>query len=158
MRSRKFSDRNEIDDIIRKCQVCNVAMVDDENKPYVLPFNFGFDGEYLYLHSDPKGKKVDILLQRPDVCISFSADHELYHRDDHVACSYSMKYRSVLLYGKVAFIEDEENKVRILNIIMKHYTGRDDFKYSAPAVRNVRVYKVHIDRLDGKVFGWREGM
>ena len=142
-----------MDDIIRRCEVCNVAMVDEDNKPYVLPFNFGYDGEFLYLHSHPEGRKVDILTKRPDVCISFSTDHELYHRDDHVACSYSMKYRSVLLYGKVDFIEDDEEKIRILNVIMRHYTGKDDFTYSPPSVKNVKVYRITIERIDGKAFG-----
>jgi len=156
MRSQKISERSEIDAIIRRCDVCNVAMVDLDNKPYVLPMNFGYDGEFLYLHSDPKGKKADILEQRPEVCVSFSTDHQLYRQNDRVACSFSMKYRSALLFGQVGFVEGKEEKQRILNIIMKQYTGREDFEYSTPALNNVRVYRVSIDRLEGKVFGWRE--
>lgn len=157
MRSQSFSDRQAIDDIIRKCEVCNVGMVDEQNMPYVLPFNFGYDGEFLYLHSDPAGRKVEVLKNNPKVCISFSTDHELFHRDDHVACSYGMRYRSVLLYGTVETVEDDEGKINALNLIMKHYTGTDDFKYNAPAVRNVKVFRVYIQRLDGRSYGFREG-
>ena len=56
--------------------------------------------------------------------------------------------------GKVEFIEDMEEKRRALDIIMRHYT-KDQFSYSDPAVRNVKVWKVPVDQMTGKVFGLR---
>ena len=56
--------------------------------------------------------------------------------------------------GKVEFIEDMEGKRHALDIIMRHYT-KDQFSYSDPAVRNVKVWKVPVDQMTGKVFGLR---
>jgi nitroimidazol reductase NimA-like FMN-containing flavoprotein (pyridoxamine 5'-phosphate oxidase superfamily) len=70
-----------------------------------------------------------------------------------VACSYLLKYRSVQAFGHVEFIEDAEGKVEALNIIMKHYTGKE-FKYGAPSIREVACYKVVIDKMYGKEFGY----
>ena len=56
--------------------------------------------------------------------------------------------------GKVEFIEDMEEKRHALDIIMRHYT-KDQFSYSDPAVRNVKVWKVAVRQMTGKVFGLR---
>lgn len=143
-----------ITEIVRACEVCNVGMVDQENMPYTLPFNFGYDEGKVYLHSAPVGRKIEILRNNPNVCISFSTAHVLYKQSEQVACSFGMKYKSVLIKGKVEFIEDYDEKIRILNCIMKQYTKRDDFSYSAPSVINVAVMKVVADSIEAKAFGY----
>lgn len=154
MKSRIITLPEAINEIITSCEVCNVGMVDQENLPYTLPFNFGFENNTVYLHSAPVGRKIDILKQKPDVCITFSTAHELYKQSEEVACSYGMRYKSVLIKGKVEFIEDFEEKVRILNIIMKQYTKRDNFEYSKPSVINVAVMKVVAEKIEAKAFGY----
>ena len=64
-----------------------------------------------------------------------------------------MKYRSVLVYGRVEFVEESEEKIKALNCIMRQYTDRV-FTYSDPAVREVAVYKVIIDKMEGRVYGY----
>lgn len=145
-------DKFEIKQIIDKCDCCFLAMVDQEGKPYVLPFNFGYEDDTIFLHSDTKGKKIDILKTNPNVCLAFSTDHKLFFRHETVACSYGMDYRSVLAYGKVVFIEDFDEKVRVMNIIMRKYAGKE-FSFNAPAVNNVAVYKVEVSKIEGKVSG-----
>lgn len=153
MANRMTSDRKIIQKIIDKCEACYVGMVDQQGKPYVLPFNFGYEEGIIFLHSAQQGKKIDILKNNPDVCVSFSTDHQLFHRHEPVACSYGMKYRSVLAFGKVVFIEEYDEKVRVLNIIMQKYAGRT-FDYNPPAVNNVSVYKVVVDTYEGKESGY----
>lgn len=154
MRVKSLDYIEQKEDVINRCDVCNIAMVDEEGTPYVLPFNFAYKDQVLYLHSAPEGKKMDILKKNNRICVSFSTDHELYHQNENVACSYSMRYKSVLLHGKVEFIDELEKKREILNLIMKKYSSRDDFKYSLPALKNVRVMKVAAKKIEGKTFGY----
>lgn len=140
--------------IINKCEVCSVAMVDENNEPYVLPFNFAYQNQTLYLHSAPEGRKIDVLKRNPDVCVSFSSDYQLYHQNERVACSYSMKYKSVLLHGKVNFIDDLDRKKEILNLIMEKYTSKSDFGYSMPALKNVTIMEIPVENLEGRTFGY----
>jgi hypothetical protein len=153
MKNRTDLSLHEIEEIIKKCDVCNLAMVDSTNLPYVVPMNFGYEGGVIYYHGSSSGKKVEALKQNHNVCVSFSTDHELRWQSDNVACSYSMKYRSVIAYGKVIFIDTPEDKVKALNIIMKNYTERT-FKYNDPSVREVNVFKVIIDKIKGRVYGY----
>jgi nitroimidazol reductase NimA-like FMN-containing flavoprotein (pyridoxamine 5'-phosphate oxidase superfamily) len=153
MKSRILSFEPEIENIIQKCRYCSLAMVDLEGKPYVLHMNFGFRDKVLYLHAAPEGKKIDILKQNPDVCVAFSTDHLLRWQNIDVACSYTMKYRSVLLYGKVEFVEDMKQKEDALNVIMNQYTD-ENYRYSEPAIRNVCVFTVKAERIEGRAFGY----
>ncbi len=154
MRKTTFlKELKEIEVIIKKCDTCHIAMVDENNKPYLLPFNFGYHEGTVYLHSDPNGKKIEILKKNPAVCINFTADHELFRQNEKVACSYGMRYRSVLVDGDVEFINDFDAKVDALNIFMKQYVDRD-FTYSKPAINNVCVFKVEIKDFIGKTYGY----
>ena len=150
LKDREIKDFNEIEEILKTAQVCHVGMVDD-GKPYVLPMNFGYVENTIYLHSAPDGKKIDILTKNNNVCISFDIDQKLKYRDEHVACSWGMRFRSVVLSGKVFFIEDNVEKINCLNIIMKHYTNKE-FSYNLPAVKNVKIWKVEIEEITGKKF------
>ncbi|HPD95802.1 MAG TPA: pyridoxamine 5'-phosphate oxidase family protein [Tenuifilaceae bacterium] len=154
MKSRSDLTQREIDQILNKCNVCNVAMVDNEGDPYVLPFNFGYNEGSIYIHSGPEGKKIDIWNKNPKVCMSFSTDYELKHQSPNVACSYSMRYRSVLVYGSVDEIKNLDEKKKVLNIIMQKYTGRNDFEYNEPALKNVKVFVVVPYKIEARAYGY----
>jgi nitroimidazol reductase NimA-like FMN-containing flavoprotein (pyridoxamine 5'-phosphate oxidase superfamily) len=153
MNSKIITKLAELEEIINQSEVCYMGMVDENGLPYTVPFNFAYEDSVLYFHSAPFGKKIDILKKKPDVCIAFSLGHELHHHDVEVGCSYSMKYRSVLAYGKVEFIEDIEQKTSWMNKIMLKYTQRE-FKYSLPAITNVACYRVVIEKMTGKKRGY----
>lgn len=144
--------QTEIDQIINSCEACVIGMVDLNGDPYVLPFNFGYKDGKLYIHSGPEGKKIDIWKNNPKVCISFSSDYKMNIRHENVACSYSMKYKSVLIYGRVESITELDEKAKILNIIMEKYSGRSDFEYSKPAILNVGVFEIHIDKIESRAY------
>jgi nitroimidazol reductase NimA-like FMN-containing flavoprotein (pyridoxamine 5'-phosphate oxidase superfamily) len=153
MKNRSLASQQEIDEIIKKCQVCHIAMADANGIPYVIPMNFGYRDGVIYLHSSRHGKKIDILKSNPKICIAFSTDYHLRYQHEDVACSYSMKYRSVLAHGSVEFVEDTEEKIRHLDIVMAQYSTRE-FKFNPPALREVCCYKVVVEKFEGRVYGY----
>ncbi|NVO19337.1 MAG: pyridoxamine 5'-phosphate oxidase family protein [Bacteroidetes bacterium] len=153
MRAKPVLLQRDIDEIISKCNVCYVGMVDDSGLPYVLPFNFGYKDGIIFLHSSHKGLKIDILKQHPEVCVVFSADHMLRSQSEQVACSYSMHYRSVQAFGNIEFVDEREEKIGILNILMANYTDKE-FTYNEPSLREVCTFKVKVKRFSGKIFGY----
>lgn len=150
---RNLTKREEMESIILKSEICHVGMCDLQCNPYVVPFNFVFHEGYVYLHSAMEGKKIDILKQNKNVSAVFSIDHELGWRDEHVACSWGMRYRSVMINGKVEFIEEYDKKMEVLNTIMKKYAGRE-FSFNKPAVVNVCIYRIAIGEMTGRVYGY----
>ena len=152
MRVRAISDRTEIEEIIGRCQVCHMAMTDTAGKPYVLPMNFGYRDGVIYLHGSQHGKKIDSLRQRPEICINFTTDHQLRYQNEEVACSWSMKYRSVLCYGTVEFLATPDEKTEALHIVMAQYADRQ-FNFNPPSIREVNVWKIRVERFEGRAFG-----
>ena len=153
MRARAISDKKEFTEVIQRCQWCHLAMTGLDGKPYVLPMNFGFRDDVIYLHGAQHGKKVDILKQHPDVCINFTGDHVLRYQNEQVACSWSMKYRSVLCYGMVEFITDPEEKMAAMHIVMAQYT-KGGFKFNPPSIREVNVWKIKVLKYEGRAYGY----
>ncbi|RUT73128.1 pyridoxamine 5'-phosphate oxidase family protein [Ancylomarina longa] len=148
--------KEQIEEIIQSCDICFVGVIDTEGKPYVVPMNFGFKEDYVYLHGTNFGKLIDSLKINPEVCITFCTPPELAYQDAHMACSYRMKGKSVVSRGRIEFINEIEQKVDALNILMGNYTNRA-FKYSAPAVQNVEVYQMKVKEITAKEFGASHG-
>ncbi len=142
--------QDELIDIIRRCKVCHVGFVND-NKPYVLAFNFGFDDNKIYLHCAKEGHKLDILAKNNNVCVYFDNDHDFFARHEEVACSYRMRYHSVQAMGKAEIVTDYDQKVNALKIFMKQYSERE-FQFSKPSVDNVNIICIEIEKMTGRKF------
>jgi nitroimidazol reductase NimA-like FMN-containing flavoprotein (pyridoxamine 5'-phosphate oxidase superfamily) len=149
-KEREITDPGEIESIIRKAQVCRVAMVDG-NQPYVVPVCFGYEKGALYVHGALAGRKIDVLKKNNRVCFEMDADVEI--RGAEKACKFSLRYRSVIGTGKVRFLDKDDEKTRALDMIMRHYSDRD-FTFSKPDLDSVLVWKIEIDSLSGKKAGY----
>jgi len=145
-------ERHLIEEIISKNVLCYVGMIDLNSMPYVIPMNFGYQDDVVYLHSALEGSSINALKVNPNVCITFCTEPTLTYQHKEVACSYRMKGASVICRGKVVFEEDFDKKVEALSLIMKHYTT-ETFAYSEPSVNNVCIWKVEIENISTKVFG-----
>lgn len=155
MKTYPIEEKERIEQILKSEQICFVGFSDENGIPYVLPMNYGYENNVIYLHSAQKGRSIKILEQNPNVCITFSTQPKLVWQHPDVACSYRMQSESVICNGKVFFEEDFEEKERVLSIIMRQYTDRD-FKYSVPAINNVKIWKVPIESISAKEFGVRQ--
>lgn len=140
----------ELEDIIKRLKVCHVGMVDG-NVPYVLGFNFGYENKTIYLHCSQEGKKIEILKKNNNVCVYFDLDHDLFFRHEDVACSWRLRYRSVMGLGKAEFVTDYNEKIRGLEIFMKNYSEKE-FAFNKPSVDNVCVIKITLDKITGRKF------
>jgi hypothetical protein len=151
MRTCFIENRKEIDEIIRACKTCYLAM-SDNNKPFIVPMNFALDGDSVILHSAPEGRKWKTLKKNPKVCINWTLGEEIAWQNVRVGCSYRVKSKSVLAEGTVKFVDDFDEKTRLLKILMSQYSD-GEFKFGKPSVENVGVFKVEIEKLSVKVFG-----
>lgn len=155
MRTLFIENRGEIEKIIRKCKTCYLAM-SDGGFPYVLPMNFALDNDSIILHSAQSGRMWETLKKNPHVCINWTLGEEIKWQNVKVGCSYRVQSKSVLVAGKVEFIDDFYEKTRCLELLMGQYSDRE-FKFSKPSVENVGVIKVTIEKISAKEFGAKVG-
>ncbi len=63
-KEKQVTGRRAIDAVIRASSVCRLAM-SHEDRPYVVPLCFGYDGGTLYFHSALEGKKaLDLIMKQ----------------------------------------------------------------------------------------------
>ena len=151
MRTLFIENREEINSIIRACKTCFFAM-SENGKPYVIPMNFALEDDCVILHSAPSGRMWETIKANPKVCINWTLGEDLAWQDVKVGCSYRVKSKSVLVEGEVEFIDDFDEKYRCMKLMMAQYSDRE-FEFGAPAVKNVGVFKVRIDKITAKEFG-----
>ena len=152
MQTLVHQDQVFIEEVLREAKICFVGMADTDGTPFVIPMNFGYRNGSFYLHSAQEGRSISILSRNPKVCISVSVDNSLVFQNAEVACSYRMKAKSVIAWGKVVYEEEDERKREALDIIMKQYVDRP-FRYSDPSVHNVKIWRVDVEEITCKEFG-----
>ncbi len=144
-------DLDEVRSILNAASVCNLAMC-DEGQPYIVPLCFGYEGSTLYFHSALEGRKLEVLRKNPHVCFEADVGSEVVESKE--PCSWSMKYKSVIGFGKASFVEDLDGKREALDAIMRHYLGArssgGSFCYSREALGSTVVIKVEIVSISGK--------
>ena len=119
----------------------------DGEMPYIVPLSFGYDGKNIYLHCAKDGRKIDILKRNPNLCFEFETECEVLPAER--ACSFTMRYKSVIGYGNACFLEDIGEKITVIRIIMRHYTDKT-FTLTENDVENITVIRVDIEQIAGK--------
>ena len=143
---REITDRKDIDDIIRRCRVCHLAMC-DEGQPYVVPLNFGYDGGFLYFHAAPEGRKIDIIKRNNRVGFEFDILHDIVTAEQ--ACKWGAKYESVMGSGTAEIVDDLEAKKEALQLIMRQY-GNGAWDFKEEILKKTLVIRVRILEISGK--------
>lgn len=145
-----MTDRKEMYEIIEKADYCHMAVCRDHS-PYVIPMNYGFSGGKIYLHSANQGLKIDILKENPYVCISIMQGAEL--KKSSSPCKYSMRYQSILIYGKAQFLAEGDKKREALKQIILHHdrdTGQDQWDLNHDSPDFLTIIQVEIEKITGK--------
>jgi nitroimidazol reductase NimA-like FMN-containing flavoprotein (pyridoxamine 5'-phosphate oxidase superfamily) len=150
-KDREITNIPEIEAIIKKCKICHVAMV-DKGTPYVIPLNFAYvmDGDILslYFHSAKVGRKLEILKEDNKVCFEMACEGKLGYISN--PCSSGYNFESVLGFGEVEFIEDIEEKSKILTLFVKQQSDQD-FAFTEKQASSVCVYKIVSKDFTGKI-------
>ena len=146
-KKREIRDTDEMRDILARASVCRLALCDGD-VPYIIPVCFGHKDDCIYIHSAAEGKKIDLIHQNNNVCFEVEVDVELITGES--ACSYSMKFKSVIGLGKAHIVEDEEEKKRGLDIIMEHYSGSSDHEYVQKGFDLATIIRIDIEQMTGK--------
>ncbi len=145
---REVTDLQEIRKIMEKCDVCRLAL-NDEEFPYILPLNFGIEtvGEQivLYFHGAMEGTKYRLMEKNPKAGFEMDCAHSLVADEAKGYCT--MEYESVIGRGILSEVL-EDGKFHALDILVKHY--HKDFRFSPDAMPRTRVLKLTVQELTGK--------
>ena len=146
-RNQEITDKRIIEEVLSQTTICRIAMI-DKGEPYLLPFNYGYKDNYIYIHSASRGKKIDVLRAHPRVCFEVEQKTDLMRGTN--ACDWSTLYRSVIGYGEIDILTDFDKKREGLEIIMAQHGGSEHTKFQDKHLEAVVILKLTIDTLTGK--------
>ncbi len=148
-REKKIEDEIILREILSKSTICRLGLFDDEY-PYVVPMNYGYDGSSIYFHCAAEGKKIDLIRKNSRVCFEIEQGVETIKSD--ISCHWTTKYRSIIGYGNITIIKDKKEKVKGLNIIMKQHGGENN-SFADKLLDKLLVLKLDIAKFTGKQSG-----
>ncbi len=146
---REITDRNQMIEVMRRCDVCRLALNDD-GYPYIVPLNFGIqvDDEKitLYFHGALEGEKYDLIAKDNRAAFEMDCSHRLVPDYNKQSCT--MEYESVIGHGRVELLPEAE-KYDALCILMAQY-HQEDFPFNKEVMSRTHVMKMVIEDMTGK--------
>ncbi|MBR0411194.1 MAG: pyridoxamine 5'-phosphate oxidase family protein [Eubacterium sp.] len=149
-RELEVKDPVKILEILNKCKVTHIGLVDD-GMPYIVPMNFGYtmeDGKLtLILHCAVKGYKLDVIARNPVCCFEMECDVKPF--EGRLPCQYGTAYASLMGRGTIEVVEEVQEKIDLMTIFMKSQCGRD-FEFNERQMSIVTMLKVHVEEYTAK--------
>lgn len=147
-------DEDWIVSFLERAQVGHIATRWDE-QPYITPTLFWYDPEQheIYFHSNITGRVRANAERNPEVC--FEASHAGELLPSNIALNFSIQYESVIAFGKIRVLEDDEEKLRgLYGLIEKYFPGMIPGKHYRPItdeeLKPTSVYAITIESWSGK--------
>ena len=150
-KDREVTDLHEIIDIISRCEIIRLGLVDD-GKPYVVPLNFAYEetgGQVGFVfHSALEGRKIDIMKKNPHVCFEMDCSFKITRNAE--LSKWSTEYESVMGYGDIEVIVNDDERKYAMDLLVKRYGYEGVPKYSPQIFAKTAMYKLAVCELTGK--------
>ena len=146
----------KIKEFLNEEHVGRISSIDENGYPQIIPMNFVFLNNIIYMHSHMRGEKLDNIKQNNKV--GFEVDRELeflpsYFEDPKNASLADTLYISIVIKGNAFIVIDKEEKTLALNGLMKKYQPEgqyDPIQSNMKVLDGVAVIKIIPDILHGK--------
>ena len=146
----------KVKEFLNEEHVGRISSIDENGYPQIIPMNFVFLNDAVYMHSHVRGEKLDNIQRNNKV--GFEADRELeflpsYFEDPKNASLADTLYISIVLKGIASVVTDREEKTLALNGLMKKYQPEgmyDQIQSNMRVLDGVAVIKVIPETLHGK--------
>lgn len=110
-------DRELVYRILDEGFICHVSFVVD-GQPFVIPTGYARIADQLYIHGSQVSRMLRTLAQGIDVCIAVTlVDGIVLARS---AFHHSINYRSVVIFGCAAMVEEKQAKLAALFAFSEH--------------------------------------
>ena len=104
---KEIHNRAVIDKLLNTCPVGRLGTIGKDGYPRIKPLNFVYLDGTIYFHSAKEGEKIDDINR--DIRVAFEIDEPLgYVKSDINPCSAKYLYRSVMIKGRAAIVNDDE--------------------------------------------------
>jgi nitroimidazol reductase NimA-like FMN-containing flavoprotein (pyridoxamine 5'-phosphate oxidase superfamily) len=152
----EIKSKEKIKEFLDKEHVGRIASIDENDYPQIIPMNFVFLEDAIYMHSHTRGEKLENVTRNEKV--GFEVDRELeflpsYFEDPKNASLADTLYISVVIKGKGEIVKDKKEKTNVLNGLMKKYQPEGKYEpisLEMGVLDEVAIIKITPDSMKGK--------
>ncbi len=146
-RKNQHLDQSEIARILTTASSGVLALLGDDGYPYAVPMSYAYNDGKLYFHCAKSGHKLDAIRNctRASFCV-VDMDHV-------VAAEYTTYFRSVIAFGQIRVLEDEDEMRKSIQYLAEKY-GPGDPEQDRKAIERefsiLCMFEMTIDHVTGK--------
>jgi nitroimidazol reductase NimA-like FMN-containing flavoprotein (pyridoxamine 5'-phosphate oxidase superfamily) len=152
----EIKSKEKIIEFLNQQETGRVCSIDKDGFPQIIPMNFVYANNAIYMHSHPRGEKLENITKNPKV--GFEVDQSLeflpsYFTSPTDASQADTLYISVVIKGQASLISDPKEKTLALNELMKKYQPEGGYEKMSPdmaVVEEVAIIKVIPVTMRGK--------
>lgn len=152
----QIKSREKIIEFLNSEHVGRICSIDKDGYPQIIPMNFVFLNDAVYMHSHIKGEKLDNI--RANSKVGFEVDRELeflpsYFTHPTDASQADTLYISVVIKGTAIIVKDRQEKTLALNGLMEKYQPEGGYEKISPEMEvldEVAIIKVIPKTMHGK--------
>jgi nitroimidazol reductase NimA-like FMN-containing flavoprotein (pyridoxamine 5'-phosphate oxidase superfamily) len=152
----EIKSKEKIIEFLNQQETGRVCSIDKDGFPQIIPMNFVYANDAIYMHSHPRGEKLENISNNPKV--GFEVDQSLeflpsYFSSPTDASQADTLYISVVIKGNAILISDQKEKTFALNELMKKYQPEGGYEKMSPdmeVVKEVAIIKVVPVTMRGK--------
>ena len=152
----EIKSKKRIAEFLNSESTGRIASIDSSGFPQIIPMNFVFKNDIIYMHSHIKGEKLENVKRNGKV--GFEVDRNLeflpsYFFDPNDASLADTLYISVVIKGVATIVTDKNEKVLALNGLMEKYQPEGRYEPMHPkmdVLNEVAVVKIEPKTIRGK--------
>jgi uncharacterized protein len=151
-RSDKLMMQPRMDELLANGYSGNLATVGPDGAPYLCPLLYVWKDGLIWLHnSRAMGHLQSNIRHEPRVCFAIDRPGKVFAYG-RFQCDTSVEYQSVLLFGRVAIVDDHAAKTRFFDALMAKYFREETVRPKGyyPRLADVTLYSMAIERMTGK--------
>lgn len=151
-----ITDATVVDQLLRTCRVGFLGLV-DRDEPYVVPLNYVWYLDSIYIHGAQYGRKAALLANSPKA--TFTVANDAGTIANPVPAKTDTAYLSAMVFGRICIVEDLEEATSALEAMLCKYvpgyfnsplhSGHVQ-SYVSGAGSHVAVYRLHGDQITAK--------
>lgn len=152
----EIKSREKLIQFLNQQETGRICSIDKDGYPQIIPMNFVYINDAIYMHSHTKGEKLENIKRNAKV--GFEVDKSLeflpsYFTDPKDASQADTLYISVVIKGTGQIVSDRSEKALALNALMKKYQpegGYESIKPEMAVIDEVAIIKVVPVSMRGK--------
>ncbi len=120
----EIKSQQKIIEFLNKEQTGRICSIDKNGYPQIIPMNFVWTNNSIYVHSHTRGEKLENI--KRDTKVGFEVDRSLeflpsYFEDPQDASLADTLYISVVIKGEGIIVNEKKEKTLALNALIKKY-------------------------------------